>query len=69
MLIGYKMRARVMMAMATMVVHQVEGVLEAMVMVALLAEVMVRWCVINGTRADIWLMTVVTRLRHVGIAE
>ena len=67
--IRYKMRDRVMMAMATAVVHQVEGVLEAMVMVAWLAEVVVRWCVITATRLDIWLATVGTRLRHVGIAE
>ena len=40
--IGYKMRDRVMMAMAIMVVHQVEVVLEALVMVAWLAEVVVR---------------------------
>ena len=51
--IGYKMRDRVMMAMATAVVHQVEVVLEAMVMVAWLAEVVVRWCVITATRPDI----------------
>ena len=57
-----------MMAMATMAVHQVEGVLEAVVMVAWLAEVVVRWCVITTTRPDIWLATVETRLRHVGIA-
>ena len=67
--IGYKMRDRVMMSMATMVVHQVEVVLKAVVMVAWLAEVMVRWCVITATRPDIWLTTVGTPLRHVSIAE
>ena len=66
--IGYKMRDRVMMAMATVVVHQVEVVLEAVVVVAWLEEVMVRWCVITVTRPDIWLATVGTPLRHVGIA-
>ena len=69
MLIGYKMRDRVMMAMATAVVHQVEVVLEAVVVVAWLAEAMVRWCVITTTKLGIWLATIGTRLRHVGIAE
>ena len=67
--IGYKMRDIVMMVMATVVVHQVEVVLEAVVVVAWLEEVMVRWCVITTTRKDIWLATVGTRLRHVGTAE
>ena len=66
--IGYKMRDKVMMVMVTTVVHQVEVVLEAVVMVAWLAEAVVRWCVITATRLDIWLATVETRLRHVGIA-
>ena len=66
--IGYKMRDRVMTTMDTAVVHRVEVVLEAMVMVAWLAEVVVRWCVITVTRSDIWLTTVGTLLRHVGIA-
>ena len=65
--IGYKMRDRVMMAMATGVVHQVEVLLEAMVMVVWLAEDTVRWFVISVTRLDIWLATVETPLRHVGI--
>ena len=58
-----------MMAMATVVVHQVEVLLEAMVMVVWLAEDAVRWCVIIVTRPDIWLTTVETPLRHVGIVE
>ena len=67
--IGYKMRDRSMMAMATVVVHLEEVVLEVVVMVAWLAEDAVRWCVIIVTRLDIWLATVETKLRHVGIAE
>ena len=51
--IGYKMRDRVMMAWATVVVHQVEVVLEAVVMVVWLADDVVRWCVITITRPDI----------------
>ena len=67
--IGYKMRDRVMTAMDTAMVHQVEVVLEVMVVVAWLEEVVVRWCVITATRLDIWLTTFETRLRHVGIAK
>ena len=67
--IGYKMRDKAMMAMATVVVHQVEVLLEAMVMVVWLAEDMVRWCVITVTRLDIWLTIVKTPLRNVGISE
>ena len=66
--IGYKMRDRAMMAMATEVMHQVEVILEAVVMVVWLAEDAVRWCVITVTRPNIWLTTVGTPLRHVGIA-
>ena len=51
--IGYKMRDRLLMAMATRVVHQVEVLLEAMVMVVWLAEDTFRWCVITVTRLDI----------------
>ena len=58
-----------MMAMGTMVVHQVEVVFEFMVMVAWLGEDVVRRCVIIVTRPDIWLATIRTPLRHVGIAE
>ena len=58
-----------MMAMAPAVVHQVEVLLEAAVVGVWLAEDTVRWCVINVTRPDIWLATVETPLRHVGIAE
>ena len=67
--IGYKMRDRAMMDMATAVVHLEEVVLEVVVMVAWMAEVLVRWCVITVTRLDIWLATVGTPLRHVDIAE
>ena len=51
--IRYKMRDRAMMAMVTAVVHQVEVLLEVMVMVVWLAEDAVRWCVITITRPDI----------------
>ena len=57
-----------MMAMATAAVHQVAVLLEAVVMVVWLAEDVVRWCVITVTRLDIWLASVETPLRHVGIA-
>ena len=67
--IGYKMRDRAMMAMATGVMHQVEVLLEAVVMVVWLAEDAVRWCVITVTKPDICLATVRTPLRHVGISE
>ena len=60
--IGYKMRDRAMMAMVTAVVHLVEVVLEAVIVVAWLEEVVVRWCVITATMVDIWLATVETRL-------
>ena len=66
--IRYKMSDQVMTAMDTVVVHQVEVVLEAVVVVVWLAEDAVRWCVITVTRTDIWLMTIETPLRHVGIA-
>ena len=69
MLIGYKMMHKAMMDMVTVVVHQVEVLLEAVVMVAWLAEVVVKWCLITATRPDIWLVTVRTRLRHAGIVE
>ena len=67
--IGYKMRDQEMMAMDTGVMHQVEVLLEAVVVVVWLAEDTVRWCVITVTKPDIWLATVGTPLRHVGIAE
>ena len=66
--IGYKMRDRAMMDMATRVVHQVEVILEAVVVVVWMAEDAVRLCVITATRPNIWLATVGTPLRHVGIA-
>ena len=56
------MMDKAMMAMATMAVHQVAMILEAMVMVVWLAEDAVRWCVITVTRMDIWLATVGTPL-------
>ena len=67
--IGYKLRDRAMMAMATAVVHPKEVVLEVVVVVAWLAEDAVRWCVTTVTRPDIKLTTVGTQLRHVSIAE
>ena len=51
--IGYRMRERAMMAMGTVVVHQVEVLLEAVVVVVWLAEDAVRWCAITVTRLDI----------------
>ena len=51
--IGYKMRDRVMTAMDTAAVHQVEVVLEAVVVVVWLEEDEARLCVITTTRADI----------------
>ena len=58
-----------MMAMATMVVHQVEVLLEVVVMVVWLAEVEARLCAITVTRKDIQLETVGIQLRHVNTAE
>ena len=66
--IRYKMRDRAMMVIATGVVHQVEVLLEAVVVVVWLAEDTVRWCVITVTRPYIWLATVETPLRHVDTA-
>ena len=63
------MKARAMMAMATTVVHSVEVLLEAMAVVVWLAKVTARGCVITATKLGIWLTTIGTRLRHVGIAE
>ena len=61
-LTGYKMMGKAMMAMVTAVVHQVEVLLEVMVVVVWLVGDAVRWCVITVTRPDIWLMTVGTPL-------
>ena len=63
------MKDRAMMAMATAVVHHVEVILEVVAVVVWLVEVAARWCVITATKLGIWLATVGTRLRHVGIAE
>ena len=51
--IGYKMRDRAMLAMAPTVVHQVEVILEAVVVVVWLAEDAVRWCVTTITKPGI----------------
>ena len=51
--IGYKMRDRVMMAMATAVVHQEEVVLEAVVKVVWSEEEEARLCVTTVTRPGI----------------
>ena len=53
MLIGYKMRDRAMMAMVTVVVHQVEVLLEVVVEVVWLEEVKARSCVTTVTRSGI----------------
>ena len=50
MLIGYKMMHKVMMDMVTMVVHQVEVILEVMVVVECLDEVKARLCAITVIR-------------------
>ena len=51
--IGYKMRDRAMMAMVTAVVHQVEVLLEVMVMVVWSEEEEARLCVTTVTRPGI----------------
>ena len=50
MLNGYKTMAKEMMDMVTMVVHQVEELLEVVVMVVWLAEDEARLCAITITR-------------------
>ena len=52
-LIGYKMMDKAMMDMVTVVVHQVEVLLEVVVMVVCLEEVKARWCAITIIRQDI----------------
>ena len=53
MLIGYKMMHQEMMDMVTMVVHQVDVLLEVVVMVVCLEEVEARLCAITVIRQDI----------------
>ena len=53
MLIGYKTMHQEMMDMVTMVVHQVEVVLEVVVVVVFLEEAKARWCAITVIRQDI----------------
>ena len=53
MLIRYKMRDRAMMAMVTVVVHQVEEPLEAVVMGVWPVEDEVRWCDITVINPNI----------------
>ena len=53
MLIGYKMRDRAMMAMATTVVHQVEVLLEVVVEVVWPDEEEARFCITTVTRPGI----------------
>ena len=53
MLIGYKMKDRAMMAMATVVVHQVEVLLEVVVEVVWPEEVEAKLCVTTITRPSI----------------
>ena len=52
MLIGYKMMHKVMMDMVTMVIHQVEVLLEVVVMVVCLEEVEARLFAITVIRQD-----------------
>ena len=58
-----------MMDMVTMVVHQVEVLLEVVVVVVCLEEVEARLFSIAVIRQDMYLETVRTQLRHVDIAE
>ena len=53
MLIGYKTMHKAMMDMVTMVVHQVEVLLEVVVVVVFLEEVEARLCAITVIRQDI----------------
>ena len=53
MLIGYKTMDKAMMDMVTVVVHQVEVLLEVVVVVVCLEEVEARLCAITVTRQDI----------------
>ena len=53
MLIGYKTMAKAMMDMVTVVVHQVEELLEVVVVVVWLAEDEAKLCAITVTRKDI----------------
>ena len=53
MLIGYKMMHKEMMDMVTVVVHQVEVLLEVVVVVVCLEEVKARLCAITIIRQDI----------------
>ena len=69
MLIGYKTMAKAMMDMVTMVVHQVEVISEVEVVVVFLEEVEASLFAITVIRQDMYLETVRTQLRHVGIAE
>ena len=52
-LIGYKTMDKPMRDMVTVVVHQVEVLLEVMVMVVCLEEVEARFCAITVIRQDI----------------
>ena len=53
MLIGYKTMHKAMMDMVTVVVHQVEVLLEVVVMVVCLEEVEARFCAITIIKQDI----------------
>ena len=53
MLIGYKTMHKAMMDMVTVVVHQVEVLLEVLVVVVCLEEVEARLCAITIIRQDI----------------
>ena len=53
MCIGYKTMHKTMMDMVTVVVHQVEVILEVMVMVVFLEEVEARLCAITVMRKDV----------------
>ena len=65
---GCKMRDRVMTVMATGVVSSVGVLLEVLVVVVWQEEAEAQWCVTTVTKMSIYIGTVGTPLRHVGIA-
>ena len=69
MLIGYKMMHKEMMDMVTMVVHQVEVILEVKVLVVCLEEDEARLSSITVIRMAMYLENDRTQLRHVDIAK
>ena len=69
MLIGYNLMHKEMMDMVTMVVHQVEGISEVVVVVVCLEVVEARLFAIAIIKQDMYLEIVRTQLRHVNIVE